>query len=1087
MRLFFIIFLVSGLSSCITKKENDEDKTHLFYALDKATSNIKFENRIQENDQENWFTYEYFYNGGGVAIGDINNDGLADIYFSGNMTPDKLYLNKGNLKFEEITNSAIKQPKKGWNTGVSMADVNGDGYLDIYVCRAGPNKTTAEKSNLLYLNNGDLTFTESAKKFGIADTGLSTQASFFDYDLDGDLDVYVLNFPSGFFQLGGEELRKFYEERKNQSDRFYRNDNGKFTDVSYEVGINNHAFGLGISTGDINDDGYPDLYIANDYEERDYMFINHKGKFMEAVTQRTKHISNFGMGTDIADFNNDGYMDILETDMAFPSHVRSKRNMASMSTEKFWSLVKSGNHYQYMVNTLQLNNGNGTFSEIGQLAGVAKTDWSWGALFADLNLDGYKDITITNGYRRDMKDRDISTTLNKVAKEKGQKLSINEAHQFMPEEKVRNYLFKNNKDLTFTNSSENWGFLEKINSNGVAYGDLDNDGDLDLVINNIDEIASVYINTNNEEKNYLAFKLKGDQKNPFAVGARVKVVTTNGEQIQELFPTRGYQSSVDYKLIFGLDTLSQVQRVEVRWPNQKVSIIENVPTNQTLELSVTSAKPGKLTQKEYSPLFAFAADKVQLPYKHQENNFNDFDREILLPHMLSRLGPCIAVADVNGDGLDDIYFGGAKGFTGTLLLQNLDRTFSEKKIVLFDKHKNSEDVGALFFDFDKDGDKDLYVASGGNDFDANDKNLQDRLYVNDGKGNFKTIAKLPAMVSSTKIIKAHDFDRDGDLDLFVGGRLLPGKYPYATKSYLLQNNKGKWVDITKQLAPELVEVGMVTGAEFLDVDGDKDDDLAIVGEWMPLTLFINNGGIYDKEFIEDSEGLWQSLAKADVDGDGDDDLIAGNMGKNIKFKASSKKPFNIYCDDFDNNGTYDIVLSAYEGENHYPVRGKECSSQQMPFINEKFPTFKQFAEAKMDDIYGEKLQEALHLQVKELHSSLFINNNNGSFNLKHLPIGAQLSPSNAIIIDDVNNDGINDIIMSGNMYGAEVETVRYDAGRGVVLLGNDKGNFTALAPYESGMFAWGNTKGMAKIKIGSKEYYIITVNNAYPAVFEKLK
>lgn len=1087
MRLFFIIFLVSGLSSCITKKENDEDKTHLFYALDKAVSNINFANKIQENDQENWFTYEYFYNGGGVAIGDINNDGLADIYFSGNMTPDKLYLNKGNLQFEDISSSALEQPKTGWNTGVTMADINGDGYLDIYVCRAGPNKTAAEKSNLLYLNNGDLTFTESAKKFGIADTGLSTQASFFDYDLDGDLDVYVLNFPNGFFQLGGEELRKFYEERKNQSDRFYRNDNGKFTDVSYEVGINNHAFGLGISTGDINDDGYPDLYIANDYEERDYMFINHKGKFMEAVTQRTKHISNFGMGTDIADFNNDGYMDILETDMAFPSHVRSKRNMASMSTEKFWGLVKSGNHYQYMVNTLQLNNGNGTFSEIGQLAGVAKTDWSWGALFADLNLDGYKDITITNGYRRDMKDRDISTTLNKVAKEKGQKLSISEAHQFMPEEKVRNYLFKNNKDLTFTNSSENWGFLEKINSNGVAYGDLDNDGDLDLVINNIDEIATVYINTNNEEKNYLAFKLKGDQKNPFAVGARVKVVTTNGEQIQELFPTRGYQSSVDYKLIFGLDTLSQVQRVEVRWPNQKVSIIENVPTNQTLELSVTSAKPGKLTQKEYSPLFAFAADKVQLPYKHQENNFNDFDREILLPHMLSRLGPCVAVTDVNGDGLDDIYFGGAKGFSGTLLLQNLDRTFSEKKIVLFDKHKNSEDVGALFFDFDKDGDKDLYVASGGNDFDANDKNLQDRLYVNDGKGNFKTIAKLPAMVSSTKIIKVHDFDRDGDLDLFVGGRLLPGQYPYATKSYLLQNNKGKYIDITKQLAPELAEVGMVTGAEFLDVDGDKDDDLAIVGEWMPLTLFINNGGIYDKEFIEDSEGLWQSLAKADVDGDGDDDLIAGNMGKNIKFKASSKKPFNIYCDDFDNNGTYDIVLSAYEGENHYPVRGKECSSQQMPFINEKFPTFKQFAEAKMDDIYGEKLQEALHLQVKELHSSLFINNNNGSFNLKHLPIGAQLSPNNAIIIDDVNNDGINDIIMSGNMYGAEVETVRYDAGRGVVLLGNDKGNFTALAPYESGMFAWGNTKGMAKIKIGSKEYYIITVNNAYPAVFEKLK
>ncbi len=1087
MRFILLLPVVALFFSCNTPTKKQEDKTHLFYSLEPKSSNISFANNITETDNENWFTYEYYYNGGGVAIGDINNDGLADVYFTGNMVEDKLYLNKGNLEFEDITERALKLPKAGWNTGVTMADVNADGFIDIYVSRAGPNKTPEQKANLLYINNGDLTFTEQATTFGIADTGLTTQTAFFDFDLDGDLDVYVLNFPDGFFSMSGEELKNFYAQGRNQSDRLYKNEDGKFVDVSKEVGISNHAFGLGLSVGDINDDGYPDLYVANDYEERDYMFINHQGKFMEAAMQRTKHISNFGMGTDIADFNNDGFLDIIEMDMAYSSHVRSKRNMESMSSEKFWTMVTSGKHFQYMVNTLQLNNGNGTFSEIGQLAGVAKTDWSWGALFADLDLDGYKDIAITNGYRKDMKDRDLSQNLSDISKEKGKKLTFTEAYQFMPETRVRNYFFQNNKDLTFKDVSESWGIKEKLNSNGIAYGDLDNDGDLDMVINNIDEVASVYINTNNTENNFIALQLKGDKNNPFAVGAKVKVTTGKGIQVQELFPTRGYQSSVDYKLVFGVGDAQKISKIEVRWPNQQISIVENVEPNQTLQLSVNDAKSGSLSKETYQPLFAFASSNIQLPYKHQENEFDDFKREILLPHKLSNLGPCMDVADVNGDGLEDIFIGGAKNQAGQILQQNPDHTFSVLANKIFEQHKISEDVGAQFFDCDNDGDMDLYVASGGNDFDAKDNAFQDRLYLNDGSGNFSKMANLPKMTSSTQVVKPFDIDGDDDLDLFVGGRLVAGKYPFPAQSYILENKGGNFTDATAKYAEEITEIGMVTGAEFVDVDNDKDYDLVLVGEWMPLTIFKNENGKFKKETKADTEGLWYSLTKADIDNDGDMDLIAGNMGKNAKFKASIEKPFNVYCNDFDENGTYDIVLSSFEGENHYPVRGKECSSQQMPFISEKFPTYKQFAEAKMTDIYGEKLDEALHLQVKDLYSSIFINDGKGKFTQQHLPIQAQVSPINAIIVEDVNKDNILDIVMSGNMYGAEVETVRYDAGRGVVLLGKGNNEFRILQPYESGFFAWANTKAMEKMKIGDNDCYVLTVNNSYPIVFQKLK
>jgi len=1067
--------------SCSTKEENTKANSEngpLFSLLSPKKTNVTFSNNLTEDNINNSFKYEYFYNGGGVSLGDINNDGLTDIYFTGNMVSDKLYLNKGNLEFEDITSTAIKTGTEGWHSGTTMADVNGDGFLDIYVCRAGYLGGNELKSNLLYINNGDLTFTEKAQEYGLADTLLSTQASFFDYDLDGDLDMYLLNFPDKLFNMPLKEYYQLFKEGKNQSDHFYRNDNGKFTDISYQARISNHAFGLGVSVGDLNDDGYPDVYVSNDYEVRDYMFMNNGKIFNEELQHRTKHISNFGMGTDIADFNNDGDMDIIEMDMAYPSHIRSKRNMASMSSEKFWKTVQNGNYFQYMVNTLQMNNGNGTFSEVGQLAGIAKTDWSWGVLFSDFDNDGLKDIVITNGYKRDLMDRDFQTAFKNKREEK-KKMNVSEVLNLAPVTKVSNYVFKNKGDLVFDNHTEKWGFDKKVNSNGVAYADLDNDGDMDIVINNLDEVAFIYENQTNRKQNYLAIQLQGNRQNKFAIGTKVTLHTAEGKQVQELFLTRGFQSSVGTKLNFGLGNNKQIDKVEVRWPDRKTTIIEHVSVNQLLKIDYTKSEFTNPITEQKSPLFWAIENPIDSGFRHLENRFNDFDREILLPHILSRQGPCMAVADVNNDGLEDIYIGGAKESNGSLYIQLSNGKFSLTNKTVFAKDKLSEDLGALFFDADADGDMDLYVASGGNDYSERHKYFQDRLYINNGKGDFKkSIGALPKMITSTKIVKTADFDGDGDLDLFVGGRLVAGKYPTAPRSYLLENNNGKFKDVTEKYSRDLLKLGMVTGAEFNDVNGDGKIDLTIVGEWMGFTTFLNKGKSFEKQEVkQETEGLWFSLLATDIDKDGDMDFIAGNLGANSKFKASNEKPFNVYGNDFDSNGSFDIVLSAYEGETNYPVRGRECTSQQMPFITEKCPTYKEFAEADMNDLYGKNLDDALHLTARNLYSSIFINDGKGKFEMKHLPNSAQISPILDMIIEDVNNDGNLDVIAVGNMYGAEVETVRYDAGRGICLLGNGKGDFTALSPNKAGFMAWDNAKALKKIKVGNKYVYLIGINN----------
>lgn len=1087
MRYLIIIFLTLIVTSCKRDESPSvsiKNELPVFSLLESSKTKVEFSNDLIENETLNPFIYEYFYNGAGVSVGDINNDGLPDLYFTGNMVDDKLFLNKGNLVFEDITINALGKQTKGWHTGTTMADVNGDGFLDIYVCSGGDIKNYKNQSNLLYLNNGDLTFTEQAKIYGIDDAFNSTQAAFFDYDLDGDLDAYVMNVPNELSQFTREEHQSLFKNNKNKSDHFYKNQDGKFIEISKELGINNHAFGLGLCISDIDNNGYPDIYIANDYEDRDYLFMNRKGVFTEEIRQRTRHTSVFGMGIDIADFNNDGYNDIVELDMAFPNHTRSKRNMSSMSTEKFWGMVTSGNHYQYMTNTLQLNNGNATFSEIAQLAHVSKTDWSWGALLADFDNDGYKDLVVTNGREKDLKDRDFQNKLSQQISEKGS-LSLDDVYAFAPSSVQSNYIFKNNGDLTFNDNTEDWRFDTKMNSNGIAYADLDNDGDLDLILNNLNKDASIYENNSNGNKNHIAFQLKGHKQNTFAYGAKIKIYTENGMQVQEVSPTRGYLSSVDTRLNFGLNTSSKVKKIEITWPDRKTTILTDLKINQTHLINYNSSSYNNIPKEKRSSFIFKDITQAKLLKYHEENKFNDWDREVLLPYALSNQGPCIVVGDVNNDQLDDVFIGGSSGSLSQIQIQTKEGNFKVLKSNPFQADIVSEDIGALFFDSDNDGDLDLYVCSGSNEFNKNSNALQDRLYINDGEGNFtKNISALPKMISSTKIVESGDIDNDGDLDLFIGGRLTPGEYPKTPQSYILKNNNGSFTDVTNDMSEKLAFTGMVTGAKFEDINNDNLLDLTIVGEWMGFTQFINNGRTFTKQKVNIStEGLWFSLNSGDIDSDGDIDFIAGNLGTNSKFKASKEKPFNIYGNDFDDNGSYDMVLSAYEGDKNYPIRGRECSAQQVPSLKEKFPTFKSFAESDISQLYGDKLDEALHLKARCLKSSIFINDGNGNFEMQHLPNEAQFSPIMGIVLEDINNDNYLDIIAAGNLYETEVETVRFDAGRGVCLLGNGKGDFKPISPEVSGFFAWNNVKSLTTCKINGRKAFVLSVNNSYPQIF----
>ncbi len=1096
MKHLILLSVILVLFACSGDSEKKEDpvvkeevfKEKMFFTkLSKEESGIDFKNYIVETDSFNFYTFEYIYNGGGVAVGDINNDGLSDLYFTGNQQPDRVYLNKGDLKFEDITETAIgDQATNGWHTGVTMADVNMDGWVDIYISRSGKPADKNLLGNLLLINNKDNTFTEKGEEYGVNVKRMTTQSAFFDFDNDGDLDLYVMNHPTqditGAPRKTVGEINELIESGSPDADVLLENVDGKFVDISKKAGIGNHSYGLGIAISDINRDGYDDIFITNDYMAPDQMYINNgDGTFTNKINEQLKHISNFAMGNDIGDFNNDGLPDIMTVDMASEDHVRSKKNMGGMSTKKFWGVVAVGFHYQYMFNTLQLNNGNGSFSEISQSAGVSKTDWSWAPLFVDFDNDGHKDLFISNGYRKDSRDNDYLQKLKNPALKDA---SFDQKLELMPSTKIQNYIYKNNGDYHFDKKMKDWKMDFPVNSNGAAFADLDNDGDLDLVLNNIDEESVVLRNDLNSKNNYIRIHPIGS-RNFAELGAKVQITTKDGIQYQELQVTRGYISSVENILHFGIAENTVVDEIKIDWVDGKTTILKDVEANQVLKVNYNSSDLiATVPQKDDSPkLFTDATDKMT-EVRHDEHFVDDFVKEVLLPNKMSQLGPFVSTGDVNGDGLEDFYLSGSRLRVGQLYIQQEDGQFALKKGP-WQKEDEREEMDSEMFDVDNDGDLDLYVVSGGNEHDLNTQGHQDQLYINDGEGNFKNETKWrlpPATVTSGQRIATADIDNDGDLDLFIGGRQTPGLYPYPPRSFLFRNEEGVFRDISNE-SKDLLGPGLITDMLFDDFDGDGDEDLICVGEWMPVSFFRNTNSVFtnvtEQMGTSNDIGWWYSISKGDFNGDGKNDYVVGNLGTNNKFHPTKEHPLEIYLNDFDKTGTYDIVLAKYQNNVCYPVRGRECSSQQMPFITSKFRTYGEFAEADITKLYGEEmLESALHYSATTFKSTVLLSNEKGSYSSQALPALAQFSPINASHVIDVNKDGHLDIVGIGNNYGAEVETVRYDGGSGVVLLGDGKGKFTPKRGLESGFHSNEDDKDMALIKVGDKPYFIIASNNS---------
>lgn len=1094
--IFIVILLVSCNSSPSSNpvSENNTDPNEntnpVFIEIPAKESGILFKNTLQEDDQYNYFRYNYFYNGGGVAVGDINNDGLSDIYFTGNQVGNKLYLNKGNLKFEDITVSSNSGGGDGWSTGVSMFDFNSDGYLDLYVCRSGPFDDGNLRKNLLYINNKDNTFTENAARYGLDDYAYSTQAYYIDFDRDQDLDIYLVNHRNDFSNnkmLSGKIARDI---EPFSTDRLYLNNGDQtFTDITEQAGLLNKAWGLSASIGDFDGDGWEDIYVCNDFLEPDHLYINNgDGTFTNKILEIMQHISFYSMGSDLADFDNDGKEDLIVLDMVSDDHVRSKRNMAAMSSDNFWTMVNVGYHHQYMVNVLQQNNGSGHFSEMGQMAGISKTDWSWAPLLADFDNDGWRDLFVSNGIKRDVTDNDINIKAKNKIEELNKKLTASELLELIPTTKTANYLFKNQRDLTFKDYTDSWGMGKPINSNGAAYADLDNDGDLELITNNVDDYASIH--QNQSSGNFLTLKLIGNGANLNAIGTKVQLNSGNEHQIATNYTVRGFQSSIEPTLHFGLAGNQNIEEIIVEWPDGTTSMLQSTAANQVLEIRQGENTVNKENKPEESLFTAQDLVGIGIGFVHQEELFDDYKREILLPQKQSLLGPKIAVGDVNGDNLDDFYIGGAKGQAGALYIQTGNAEFRLSQSGLWQNDFNYEDVNALFFDADNDGDNDLYIVSGGNEYEINSGFYQDRLFINNGQGEFeKSLNHLPAMTSAGSLASPGDFDNDGDLDLFIGGRGVPGKYPYPSQSYLLENNNGVFSDITQSVNPALSFVGIVTGAVWADISKNGYPDLILSGEWMPLTVFENGGSslteVSAKWGLDNTNGWWQSLNILDIDNDGDLDFIAGNMGKNNKFKPSRENPLHIYCHDFDQTGNLDIVLSKEKNDDLLPVRGRECSSQQMPFIKDKYPTFEGFAKADLGEIYSpDLLDEALHYEAYLFENVVLINNGNGKFDIHRLPNEAQKGPIMNIVAMDIDNDGLTDLIGGGAIWEAEIETVRYDGSLGFCLINKGNNVFVPIESAESGIYATGNVKDVVRIRMANEENLILFgINNNAPLGF----
>lgn len=1074
--IFLLIFLV--LSGC-GNKESIENPSTLFSLVDNKNSNIHFKNTVKENLYFNFLNYSYIYNGAGIAVGDINNDGLEDLYFTSNQNSNKLYLNTGHFKFEDITVNAKVEDDKGWTTGATMVDINNDGWLDIYVCKSGSLKTHQLRKNKLFINQKDNTFKEEAAKYGLDHFGFSVQAYFFDYDNDDDLDMYLVNHREDF--RNNIVLNPDIQLKKEpyNSDQLFKNEEGHFTNVTKTSGIENKAWGLSASVGDYNNDNLLDIYIANDFLEPDFLYINQgDGTFKDEILSRFKHISANSMGSDFSDINNDLKPDLIVLDMLAEDHIRSKENMASMSTDNFNQLVNNGYHHQYMSNMLQLNNGDGTFSDIGQLAGVAKTDWSWAPLVADFDNDGFNDMFITNGIQNDLSNQDFRNQMRSNIMNR-KKVSLDEAIGMMPSTKLNNYSFKNNKDLTFKNTTLDWGFDKKINSSGAVYTDLDNDGDLDLVVNNQDEEASIY--KNNSTNNFITLILKGSEKNIKGIGSTVNVYAEGLKQSKTFIPSRGYQSSVTNSLHFGLGNINQVDSISVLWPDNKQQIIKNLKANKTLEVVYKNASKNSKRNNESKGLFQnVIPEALGIHFEQKENEFNDFDLQLLLPQKQSEKSSPLAIGDINNDGLEDFFVGNSKNEAAALYVQKKDGTFSKSNQNLFELERAYEDIDAQFIDVDNDNDLDLYVASGGYEIEENNQLLQDRLYLNNGKGYFKKSTIFKSL-SHTKKVVFSDFDNDGDQDVFIAGGVKHGKYPLSHQPYLLENKKGTFVDVTNIKIKDLSKTQIINDAIFSDYDDDGDLDLILVGEWMPISFYENNNNMFSKKEIPQLttlNGWFQTIKEVTNTKDGRPNYLIGNWGNNNKFHPTKEKPLHVYADYLDGNKTFDIVLSKVSKTGDLiPVRGKECSSQQTPFINNKLKTYKDFALSTLPEIYGkDKLEKAHHFQVQSFTSILLKNKSESDFEIENLPNQAQFSPTLSFETHDINNDGYLDVFGVGNIYEAEVETIRYDASKGYVLLGNNAQTFSYYD--DKSYFNNNEAKAIKKIIINNKVHFIILNKNS---------